>query len=131
MTDMPEVQRNRPRKSCGKGHPGSFGEGAHRLCGAQRKRDGLPCQKVAMKGKARCRSHGGASTGPRTAEGKASQRRAVTKHGLRAGPGNPVNIERYGTDKAGPLWKGHREARGRLTKRDKELLARVLQEETV
>ena len=34
-----------------------------------------------MKGKARCRIHGGLSTGPRTKDGKEKVRQAVLKHG--------------------------------------------------
>ncbi|MER2022756.1 MAG: HGGxSTG domain-containing protein [Stenotrophomonas sp.] len=40
-------------------------------CGATRHRDGKPCQARPEQGKRRCRFHGGRSTGPRTAEGKA------------------------------------------------------------
>lgn len=40
------------------------------LCGA-RTRAGTPCQARAVEGKDRCRMHGGLSTGPRTAEGRA------------------------------------------------------------
>lgn len=40
-------------------------------CGAKRHRDGQPCQSRPEPGKRRCRFHGGRSTGPRTAEGKA------------------------------------------------------------
>ena len=40
-------------------------------CGAKRHRDGQPCQAKSEPGKRRCRFHGGRSTGPRTAEGKA------------------------------------------------------------
>jgi hypothetical protein len=48
-------------------------------CGAKTRR-GTPCQCPAM-GNGRCRLHGGLSTGPKTAEGIARIRRAVTKHG--------------------------------------------------
>lgn len=34
-----------------------------------------------MKGKARCRIHGGLSTGPRTKDGNERARQAVIKHG--------------------------------------------------
>ena len=34
-------------------------------------RGGSLCQKAAIAGKGRCRLHGGASTGPRTVEGRA------------------------------------------------------------
>ena len=47
-------------------------------------RRGTPCQKAALKGKTRCWLHGGLSTGPRTAEGKARAAAAHTKHGRRS-----------------------------------------------
>jgi hypothetical protein len=40
-------------------------------CGARRRRDGQPCEALSVPGKQRCKWHGGMSTGPRTAEGKA------------------------------------------------------------
>ena len=40
-------------------------------CGAKRHSDGQPCQARNEPGKFRCRFHGGRSTGPRTAAGKA------------------------------------------------------------
>jgi hypothetical protein len=48
-------------------------------CGAKNRR-GLPCQCPAM-ANGRCRLHGGKSTGPRTADGIARIRRAVTRNG--------------------------------------------------
>ena len=47
-------------------------------------RRGTPCQKAALKGKTRCRLHGGLSTGPKTAEGKARAAAAHWKHGRRS-----------------------------------------------
>ena len=47
-------------------------------------RQGTPCQKAALKGKTRCRLHGGLSTGPRTPEGKIRVAAAHTKHGRRS-----------------------------------------------
>jgi len=47
-------------------------------------RKGTPCQNPAVKDKSRCRMHGGKSTGPRTAEGKARVVAANTKHGRRS-----------------------------------------------
>lgn len=41
------------------------------VCGAQRHRDGQPCQAKSEPGKRRCRFHGGRSTGPITDAGKA------------------------------------------------------------
>jgi hypothetical protein len=46
-------------------------------------RRGIPCQNPAIRGQGRCKLHGGKSTGPRTAEGKALSIAAHTKHGLR------------------------------------------------
>ena len=51
-------------------------------CGA-RTRQGRPCLRRPVKGKARCPNHGGLSTGPRTEEGRAriaeAQRRRWAK----------------------------------------------------
>ena len=52
-------------------------------CNARTRR-GTECQKNPMKGKKRCRIHGGASTGPRTAEGRARIVAAHFKHGKRS-----------------------------------------------
>jgi hypothetical protein len=52
-------------------------------CGARRKHTGLLCRAPAM-ANGRCHKHGGASTGPRTAEGLARCRAAPWKHGARA-----------------------------------------------
>lgn len=40
-------------------------------CGARAKSTGKPCQRPACRGRTRCHLHGGRSTGPRTAEGRA------------------------------------------------------------
>jgi hypothetical protein len=51
-------------------------------CGARTRRaDGRSCQAPAIRGKRRCRMHGGLSTGPRTPEGLERSRRARWKHG--------------------------------------------------
>jgi hypothetical protein len=52
-------------------------------CGATCKRTGQPCRGPAMRN-GRCRMHGGASTGPRTPEGRERCRAAPWKHGGRA-----------------------------------------------
>jgi len=49
-------------------------------CGA-RTRANCPCRSPAIRGKLRCRMHGGRSTGPRTPEGLARLRTARTIHG--------------------------------------------------
>jgi len=53
-------------------------------CGAKRQRDGEPCQALSVPGKQRCKWHGGCSTGPKTADGKA---RALAN--LRRGKAKP------------------------------------------
>lgn len=50
-------------------------------CGA-RTRAGGCCRCPAVKGRRRCRLHGGLSTGARTAAGLARCRQAATKHGF-------------------------------------------------
>ncbi len=50
---------------------GSGGNQARVICGAKRRRDGQPCQGLSVLGKRRCKWHGGASTGPRSDEGRA------------------------------------------------------------
>ena len=47
-------------------------------------RSGSQCKKYALTGRKRCRLHGGLSTGPRTAEGKARIAAAHYKHGRRS-----------------------------------------------
>ncbi|MFL6353074.1 MAG: HGGxSTG domain-containing protein [Bryobacteraceae bacterium] len=51
-----------------------------RFCGA-RTRFGQACRKWAITGRARCRLHGGVSTGPKTAEGISRIQSARTVHG--------------------------------------------------
>ena len=63
------------------GRTGSWGQtGQGQRCGAKT-RKGTPCQNPAMKGKARCRNHGGKSTGARTAAGLAKLSALHWKHG--------------------------------------------------
>lgn len=50
-------------------------------CGALT-RQKTPCRAPAVRGRRRCRMHGGKSTGPRTIEGLARSRRAAWKHGV-------------------------------------------------
>ena len=49
-------------------------------CGAQTRR-GLPCKRPANKRNGRCRLHGGHSSGPKTAEGRAKIAAANTTTG--------------------------------------------------
>ena len=54
------------------------------ICGAKT-RSGQPCSKFPIRGKNRCRLHGGLSTGPRTLEGRARIAAANSKHGRYVG----------------------------------------------
>ena len=47
-------------------------------------RRGTACQKPPLRGKTRCKLHGGKSTGPRTEQGKARIAQAHFKHGRRS-----------------------------------------------
>ena len=57
------------------------GRVACRQCNARSKRTKQQCKAPAIKGKTKCRFHGGKSTGPKTAEGKARIAKAHTTHG--------------------------------------------------
>jgi len=50
-------------------------------CNATSKRTKQQCMAPAVSGKTKCRTHGGKSTGPKTAEGKARCKVAKTVHG--------------------------------------------------
>lgn len=50
-------------------------------CNAKSKRTGIQCRAPAAKGKTKCRFHGGASTGPRTEQGRQRCADAKTIHG--------------------------------------------------
>ena len=82
-------------------------------CGAKT-RKGTACQRPANKKNGRCRVHGGASTGPRTKEGRARIAEANLRHG------------RYTKDKLGKqrekAAKG-REIRKELRQMECELIA--------
>ena len=51
-------------------------------CGAKLRSSGQLCPLAAVSGKSKCSGHGGLSTGPRTAEGKARIAASKTIHGL-------------------------------------------------
>lgn len=50
-------------------------------CQAKSKRSGEQCRKAAMRGKKVCRTHGGASTGPKTSVGRQRCAKVKTIHG--------------------------------------------------
>ena len=58
-----------------------FGGATAPRCQARSKRSGEQCRKAAIKGKRVCRTHGGASTGPKTQEGRQRCAEARTVHG--------------------------------------------------
>jgi hypothetical protein len=58
-----------------------FGTATAARCQAHSKRSGAQCCKAAMVGKKVCRTHGGASTGPRTPAGRQRCADAKTVHG--------------------------------------------------
>ena len=63
-----------------KGIPWRFGpDWPGQRCGAKT-RKGTACQKPPLRGKTRCRLHGGLSTGPKTPEGKPRIAAAQCKH---------------------------------------------------
>ena len=68
-------------------------------------RRGTACQKPPIKGKTRCRLHGGLSSGPRTAEGKALIAAAHYRHGRRS--------KRFVQMRA-KIWKELREIEARM-----------------
>ncbi len=61
----------------------TFGNPIIPCCGAKTRQDKF-CKKPPLKGKKRCKLHGGASTGPRTEQGKARVAAAHFKHGKRS-----------------------------------------------
>ena len=72
-----EVQ---PPPTVAKNRRGNPNLGLAARCGA-RTRAGCPCRAPAIRGKLRCRMHGGRSTGPCTEEGLTRLRKARTIHG--------------------------------------------------
>lgn len=50
-------------------------------CTAKSKRTAIQCRAVAIKGKTKCKAHGGRSTGPQTKEGRDRIAAANTVHG--------------------------------------------------
>jgi hypothetical protein len=64
------------------------------ICGARRKYDGQPCQCKALTN-GRCKLHGGMSTGPKTAEGRARISAAVKARWLRSERKEETFLEWY------------------------------------
>lgn len=65
-------------------------------------RSGKQCQKAAVRGKRVCRSHGGASTGPRTQEGRDRIAAAHRKHGNRSAKAAAMSVRLRELEEA--LW---------------------------
>jgi len=55
-----------------------------RRCGARARTTGKPCRRFKLAGRARCRLHGGKSTGPTSPEGLAASTEARLDHGAYA-----------------------------------------------
>ncbi len=62
-------------------------------CNANSKHTKQQCMAPAIKGKTKCRVHGGKSTGPKTAEGKARCAEAKTVHGRETRQGRATRGE--------------------------------------
>lgn len=62
-------------------------------CSAISKRTKQQCMAPAVKGKTKCRTHGGKSTGPKTAEGKARCAQAKTVHGWETRQGRKERVQ--------------------------------------
>ena len=78
-----------------KGIPWRFGpDWPGQRCEAKT-RKGTACQKPPLTGKARCRLHGGLSTGPKTPEGKARSRLRIGSTDGGLGPSLKL-VSRYG-----------------------------------
>jgi hypothetical protein len=89
-------------------------------CGARaRSRGGQPCQAPAVRGKRRCRMHGGISTGPRTPEGLERSRGAVGSTGgtlRRRGSLQPMSAHNGPPKSNAPQWSATPNAeRGRYS----------------
>ena len=67
-------------------------------CGAKT-RSGRPCKNFPVRNKRRCKLHGGLSTGPRTAAGKARIAATHYKHGRYVGYREKQAREKYYRDK--------------------------------
>ena len=76
---MPDEPHERRRGWLKNGNPSGDWTTAQR-CGAMTRHQ-TACQCPAIRGRRRCRLHGGLSTGPRTPEGLERSRRARWKHG--------------------------------------------------
>lgn len=62
-------------------------------CNAKSKRTGVQCRAPAAKGKTKCRFHGGASTGPKTEQGRQRCAEVKTNHGNETRKARTVRAE--------------------------------------
>jgi hypothetical protein len=97
---LPHLAADPPPRAAAKQRRGNPNLALAPRCGA-RTRAGCPCRAPAIRGRLRCRMHGGRSTGPRTEEGLARLRKARTIHGrydaeVRARDRNMLAIFRRG-----------------------------------
>ena len=78
-------------------------------CGAKT-RSGKPCAKYPMTGKRRCRNHGGASTGPKSEEGRQRISSAQLKHGRFVNWREKRRREKYHSEKIRKVINAARDA---------------------
>lgn len=73
LVEAPELLRQSRARARARitSEPENRAEQMRVICGARRRSDGQPCQALSVQGKRRCRWHGGCSTGPQTADGRA------------------------------------------------------------
>ena len=64
-------------------------------CQALSKRSREQCRKAALRGKDKCRMHGGVSTGPVTAEGRKRCAKAKFVHGWETRPIREARAEKF------------------------------------
>ena len=73
-------------------------------CQAKSKRSQEQCRKATVRGKDKCRMHGGASTGPVTAEGRKRCAEAKTVHGWETRAARDYRARKFREMKALVSW---------------------------
>ena len=69
-------------------------------CQAKSKRSGLQCRKATMRGKSVCRAHGGASTGPKTEQGRKRCAKVNYVHGRETRAKRQIRADKFREMKA-------------------------------
>lgn len=94
LAEAPELLLQSRARACARitSEPENRAEQVRVICGARRRSDGQPCQALSVQGKRRCRWHGGCSTGPRTAEGRARSMANLRQYAGRGeGASSPID----------------------------------------